>query len=538
MAIEKVVNVKVKEQGFDDLNAKVQRLENSLEDLEQQNDSLRSSLSNSGKSVLDNGGAMGILNEVTGGLAMTVKDAVEATDLFTKSTKAQTTFQKIQTAVMGTSTGALKAFRIALIATGIGAIVVALGLLIANFDKVKKVVMNLIPGLSAIGDLFGSLIDAVTDFIGVTSDATRALDKMVEDSEASLKRSEHFLEANGDKYDEYTNRKIKANIDYNKKVKELAEDELLTEEEKFARLKDFRDKANREIIQADKDRADKLAKARQDERDKINAENQKAIEKREQEAKEKMQRDFEIALAGAEAGRKFDEDQRAIFEANKKLEEEEEEEALNKSIDDLVKSTREKADIQRQLEEQELMAREAFENAKFQIVDQTLSLIGNLAGKSKAVATALLLVEKGLAISQVVTNASRSISVAKANLAAVPAVIGITPNPLYGVQAAATAKGIVTTKISAGLAIANILAQGIGKLSGGGNLGGGGGDSSGGGGGGAPSAPSFNLVAGTGTNQIAQSLAGQNQPLQAFVVGSAVTSQQELDRNQIDTASL
>jgi len=547
MVIEKVVNVKVKEQGFDDLNAKVQRLENSLEDLEQQNDSLRSSLANSGKSVLDNGGAMGILNEVTGGLAMTVKDAVEATDLFTKSTKAQTTFQKIQTAVMGTSTGALKAFRIALIATGIGAIVVALGLLIANFDKVKKVVMNLIPGLSAIGDLFGSLIDAVTDFIGVTSDATRALDKMVEDSEASLKRSEHFLEANGDKYDEYTNRKIKANIDYNKKVKELAEDELLTEEEKFARLKDFRDKANREIIQADKDRADKLAKARQDERDKINAENQKAREKREQEAKEKMQKDFEVAMAGAEAGRKFDEEQRAIFEANKKLEEEEEEEALNKSIEKLVNSTRERAEIQRQLEEQELMAREAFEASKFQIVDQTLSLIAGLAGKSKAVATALLLVEKGLAISQVVTNASKSIAGMTAADGLASQLITAKYASIPGGQIAAAAeiagnkallaKNIGVTKLSAGLSIANILAQGIGKLSGGGNLGGGGGDT-GGGGGGATSAPSFNLVAGTGTNQIAQSLAGQNQPLQAFVVGSAVTSQQELDRNQIDTASL
>jgi len=219
MAVEKVVNIKVQEQGIDEVNSKIVQLEGSMSSLETQNDSLKSSMANSGKSVLDNGGAMGLLNDLTGGLAMTIKDAVEATDLFTKSTKAQTTFQKIQTLVMGTSTGALKAFRLALVATGIGAIVVGLGLLIANFDKVKKAVMNLIPGLSAVGDFFGALIDAVTDFIGITSDATRALDKMVADSEASLKRSEHFLEANGDKYDEYTQRKIKANIDYNKKVK-------------------------------------------------------------------------------------------------------------------------------------------------------------------------------------------------------------------------------------------------------------------------------------------------------------------------------
>jgi hypothetical protein len=68
-------------------------------------------------------------------------------------------------------------------------------------------------------------------------------------------------------------------------------------------------------------------------------------------------------------------------------------------------------------------------------------------------------------------------------------------------------------------------------------------DGGGGGGGSAPSvatpqAPSFNIVGGTGSNQIAQSLATQQQPLQAFVVGSAVTSQQSLDRNIVEGARL
>jgi len=48
--------------------------------------------------------------------------------------------QSAYTAIVGTSTGALKLFRLALIGTGIGAIVVAIGLLISNFDKVKEVV--------------------------------------------------------------------------------------------------------------------------------------------------------------------------------------------------------------------------------------------------------------------------------------------------------------------------------------------------------------------------------------------------------------
>jgi uncharacterized coiled-coil protein SlyX len=54
--------------------------------------------------------------------------------------QARIAIEKIQAAVIGTTTGAMKLLRIALISTGIGALVVAVGLLIANFDTVAKVV--------------------------------------------------------------------------------------------------------------------------------------------------------------------------------------------------------------------------------------------------------------------------------------------------------------------------------------------------------------------------------------------------------------
>ena len=68
---------------------------------------------------------------------------------------------------------------------------------------------------------------------------------------------------------------------------------------------------------------------------------------------------------------------------------------------------------------------------------------------------------------------------------------------------------------------------------------------SGGGGGGAsaPSVgggsqpPSFNVVGNSGVNQIAQAV-GQQGPVQAFVVASAVTNQQQLDNAIVDTATL
>ena len=53
------------------------------------------------------------------------------------------------------------------------------------------------------------------------------------------------------------------------------------------------------------------------------------------------------------------------------------------------------------------------------------------------------------------------------------------------------------------------------------------------------SAPSFNVVGASATNQLAQTVAGQvNAPLRAYVVGSDISDQQELDRSIISTAGI
>ena len=53
------------------------------------------------------------------------------------------------------------------------------------------------------------------------------------------------------------------------------------------------------------------------------------------------------------------------------------------------------------------------------------------------------------------------------------------------------------------------------------------------------SAPNFNVVGASSTNQIAETVATQNkQPIKAFVVANDVTSQQALDRSIIQTAGL
>lgn len=54
-----------------------------------------------------------------------------------QATGTMTTLQKAYNVVIGTSTGALKGFKLALASTGIGALILALGYLITNFDKLK-----------------------------------------------------------------------------------------------------------------------------------------------------------------------------------------------------------------------------------------------------------------------------------------------------------------------------------------------------------------------------------------------------------------
>jgi len=54
-----------------------------------------------------------------------------------------------------------------------------------------------------------------------------------------------------------------------------------------------------------------------------------------------------------------------------------------------------------------------------------------------------------------------------------------------------------------------------------------------------PLPPAFNTVGASGTNQLADAIGGQSQqPVQAFVVSSSVTTAQELDRNIIDDATI
>lgn len=79
----------------------------------------------------------------------------------TTATNKQTAAQALYTTVVGTSSGALKIFRIALASTGIGLIIILLASLVANWDKVTAAIKRAFPAL----DNFGSKMDTMKAYI-------------------------------------------------------------------------------------------------------------------------------------------------------------------------------------------------------------------------------------------------------------------------------------------------------------------------------------------------------------------------------------
>jgi len=141
--------------------------------------------------------------------------------------------QTVYNFAVGATSGALKIFRIALISTGIGAIVVAVGLLIANFDKFKKVIQPVIDALKSVADFLG-----LTDFAGQEAHEKEMLrlkaqkeereklaaakENQFNASQKQFDREIALMDANGKDTKKLTKLKIEESIKYQKeKLKEI-----------------------------------------------------------------------------------------------------------------------------------------------------------------------------------------------------------------------------------------------------------------------------------------------------------------------------
>ena len=189
--ITKVIVIDVEDNASQDLTT----IDKQLKSIDNTTQDLTDTQKKNTQGVLENGGAMGLLNDLTGGYAMMVKDAVEASSLFSKEGKIATAVQAGYATVVGASTGAMKAFRLALAATGIGLIVVALGLLVANFDKVVKYVQMGIDKFKGMGEGAKLLVSVLFPIVGVVRLITAALEEMgVIDDDATKKAKKNAEE--------------------------------------------------------------------------------------------------------------------------------------------------------------------------------------------------------------------------------------------------------------------------------------------------------------------------------------------------------
>ena len=291
--------------------------------------------------------------------------------------------------------------RSGLIATGIGAFVVALGLVAANFETVKKVVLNFIPGLGKLADFVGNLVTKFTDFVGITSEADRVLEKL---SKTNAKANENIearvklLTAQGGKEKEIYALQKEANANETNALRErLKLTGKLTEEEakRFRELKvesqvlDITEKKRIADRNAD---AAKVAADKQKEKDRIKAEYE--------EGQTLIRREKELAanltttqILGVTAAGKD-----ALIQTQ----------VVAKGVSNaIIVSATEQADAKKKLTDYEKELEKQKFDAQVGLASQSLSIIGGLVDQNSAAG-------KAIAVTQAIINTYQGASKALA----------------------------------------------------------------------------------------------------------------------------
>lgn len=122
------------------------------------------------------------------------KTSAAYTTANTIATNVSTFAQKRYAMAVQATTGATKLLRIAGAALPIALIVSGIALLVYNFDKLKNTIGKFIPSLETITKGFKAAYNAVTDFLGITNDQTRAADKLKISSDNLIKSQKNELD--------------------------------------------------------------------------------------------------------------------------------------------------------------------------------------------------------------------------------------------------------------------------------------------------------------------------------------------------------
>jgi hypothetical protein len=245
---------------------------------------------------------------------------------------------------------------------------------------------------------------------------------------------------------------------------------------------------------------------------------------------------------------KFGQDTTALKEAQrtkekeladkfKKEDQEKEDEYWNTQAEKAIARDEEAKKKREEAAAEELAFQKAKDDAIASSKQNLTNIISGLEETGIAKSKAGQAISKSIALTQIGIDSAVAISKAStlANAEGVAAQLAFPLVPGIGTVARVVSYASTALSVLSNIKRAKQLLSSGGSSAGGSSSGGG--SSAPSGGGSSAPAPQFNVVGNSGVNQIAQTL-GQQQPVQAYVVANQVTTQQSLDRNIVQNASL
>jgi hypothetical protein len=356
-------------------------------------------------------GAIGLFGEENKDLEKTllkVQSAMALQQGISGVAGAMDSFKLLGNQVKGSLVNAFTTLKGAIIGTGIGLLVVGIGLLVANFEKVKEVMLNLIPGLGKVADFFGNMIEAITDFVGATSQAERELQKLndrTNERNATIDQQMKVLGAMGNQEAaiyklkqeraegevEMLLAKTKRTKEEDAKLIELNTQRTVNEIENTKRI----EKANEDAAKKSKELRDKAAKERKEAEEKRIKDSDASIEA------VRKQTALDIENAAKQIKEQEQLNEREAFFAKTKV-------TINQDAANAIKAQTQltelqKSDILKNSLDEDLKNAEILKDAKIKATVDTLNIVSDILGKEsaagKAVAIASALINTYLGIS-------------------------------------------------------------------------------------------------------------------------------------------
>ena len=481
--------------------------------------------------------------------------------------EARDSFMQLGAVIKTSVINAFSSLKTALISTGIGALVIGIGLLIANFDKLKNSISKNLANAQKFVDSTKQQGDAARATANDFAEYERTLKRLGYTEEQIYKKrgdklkgaisgTEKEIEANKKLYKEQL-----ANLETAYKFDKLGLNAtgraLYGSEEDAAKTRENISNLRKELVklkndQFEYDEQQKKSKEQDDKTTDTVEKNTKRKVKAKKEEKtvykdtskeiedfyRKQDEQFKLHQEATYTEQeleiaKLQEQYEAKFAiANGNAESEKETEAKLKqdlaTINDKYRLAEEAK--QKEADDKAKAAAKQLQEQKIQAVQNGLSIIGNLAelfaGKSRKQQEIAFKIQKAANIAS--TLVETYLGAQKAYTSQI-----IPLDPTSVIRGALAAAAVVTAGL---LNVKKITST---KFEGGGSTGGGGGGTpSIGGGGGAPQSvitPNFNIVGNNGTNQLEQL---KQAPIQAYVVSGEMSTQQSLDRNRLRNATL